>query len=239
MINKIGIIETAMASLDSIKFDLTNCELAARQPGKKLWLNPASVATLLAFSKGPPDWPFDLTDVDGARKFYGAQCASAKGAMLSLDVTTLDNFEALRGVFKYRSPVPESLAMMSVGIFWIPFDSCTFQINIEAVEQGTTGIREAAVNVMEPEKYPDPSVLDRCPWPQADPDAEPVVVTDVEDMFARMRQAPLRPLPSDDVSFDPMFPEHPLSKVRGRMKVVADTLKIDKGWFQSLKPFRR
>lgn len=227
-----------MHNVDSIKFDVIDCELVVRESEKRLWMNAESVATLLAFQKTPPDWPFDLTDVDGARKFYGAQCASAKGAMLSMDVISIDKFEVLRGLFKYRSPVPKSLAMMSVGIFWIPFSNFTYQINIEALEQGTTGIREAAVYAADVSEYPDPTVLERCPWPQADEDAEPVQVVDAEDMFDRMRQATLRPLPSDDESFDEMFPQHPLSQVRGRMKVVADTLKIDKTWWQSLKPYR-
>lgn len=228
-----------MPNIDSLKFDLTKCEQVDRSAEQKVWINHEDgVAHLLKFYSEPVEWQFDLTNIEGPRKFYGEQCASVGGAMLSMDILNVNNMEVLRGVFKYRSPVPQSLAMMTVGILWIPFSNITYQLNVESLERGTTGMREAAVQMLDPSEYPDPTVLERCPWPQMDPEAEPIVVNSAEEMFERMRQTKLRALPSDDQQFDEMFPHHPLSLVRSRLNVIIDTLKIDKMMWESLKPFR-
>jgi hypothetical protein len=226
-----------MVGIDSIKFDLTNCESVERNAERKGWMNSDGVAHLLTFRQGPIDWPFDLTDLEGARQFYGDQCASVGGVMLSMDVLDIDKVEVLQGLFKYRAPIPKSLAMMSVGILWIPFSNFRYQLNIEAMERGTTGMREAMVYAMGESRYPDPTLLQRCPWPEMK-EAEPVPADSAEDMFDRMRASPLHKLPADDAQFDDMFPAHPLSLVRRRMKAVADTLQVDKMFWQSFKPYR-
>lgn len=228
-----------MPNINAFKFDLTNCELVDSAPDKKAWMNRQDgVAHLLRFKKEPVSWSFDLTDLAAARNFYGAQCADARGAMLSMDVLKRDEIEILRGIFKYRAPAPNELAMLTVGILWIPFKDFDYQLNVESMERGTTGMREAAVYSMDPEDYPDPSVLQRCPWPEEEADAEPIVVTSAEEMFEHMKKSRVKELPSDDAQFDDMFPHHPLSLVRKRLDAIVNSLKIDKGLFGSLKPFR-
>lgn len=46
-----------------------------------------------------PDWPFDLTSIEGAKAFYGQRCAEAKGAVLFLDIATAGGAQVLRGIF--------------------------------------------------------------------------------------------------------------------------------------------
>lgn len=226
-----------MVNKDSISFDLTDCEIHSEDEQRTLWFDSKGVANLLRFQSGPVDWPFDLTDLQAARRFYGEQCAEAKGAMLSMDVLNAGGIEVLRGLFKYRSPKPQSLAMMFVGILWLPFSNFRFQINIEALEAGTTGFREALVSAMDPKDYPNPKILDETPWPVSQ-DKEPVLVKSADEMFARMSQATLKKLPSDDEQFDSKFPMHPLSLVRSRMSRVVETLKLDNMQWQQFKPFR-
>ncbi len=226
-----------MVDKNSISFDLTDCEIHSEDRERTLWFDSKGVAHLLRFNQGPMDWPFDLTDLQAARGFYGNQCAEAKGVMLSMDGLSVDGIEVLQGLFKYRSPQPQSLAMMFVGILWLPFSNFRYQINIEALEGGTTGIREATVSVMDPKDYPNPKILEETPWPRPE-DKEPVMVKSAEEMFTRMSQTTLKKLPSDDVQFDSKFPMHPLSLVRARMSKVAETLKMNKMWWQQLKPYR-
>lgn len=131
-----------------------------------------------------------------------------------MDIVTVGGHRALRGLFKYRSPIPDIMGMMFVNILWIRLGDATAQINVESVEQGTTGMREATVCAM----------TGKSPA-SASPD-EPVLMESVEDMFAHMRAQPLRVLPSDDRQYDQMFPDHPLSKVRQRMAQLEATLSI-------------
>jgi hypothetical protein len=100
--------------------------------------------------------------------------------------------------------------MMFVGIIWIPFSNYMYQLNLEALEQGTTGFREAAIALLHPESRP-----------KHEERQEPIAVASAEEMFARMRSSPVRALLSDEEQFDEKFPNHPLSLVRKRMKVVS------------------
>ncbi|MFO0757459.1 MAG: hypothetical protein U0359_13260 [Byssovorax sp.] len=207
-------------------FDLTDCTLQNDEENRRGWLSSAGVGHMLRFDPEPPEWPFDLTSPEVAADFYRRQCAENGGVMLSMSVTTVGGCEALHGLFKYRAPVPQSLAMYYVGILWIPFQDATFQLNVEAMEKGRTGAREAAVMLIEGDA-----------WPKPPADAQPIRVKSVEEMFGHMRSAPVRQLPSDDEKYDRSFPEHPLSKVRARISQVMATLSLDES-ARTMRPFR-
>lgn len=200
-----------MASIDSLTFDLSDCLLREQSESRRLWLNSSGVAHLLRFESCSPDWSFDLTDPAAAKEFCRRQSVSLGGVMLSAEVTTPAGIEALRGLFKYRDPIhPGSPAMYYVGILWLPFQECCFQINVEAMETGITGTRDVLAVLTEQDARTKPP-LDR-------------------------PEAALRS-PSDDERYDELLPDHPLSKVRKRMTEVIGTLEFDAS-MQSLKLFR-
>ncbi len=123
-------------------------------------------------------------------------------------------------LFKYRSPVPGGLGMAYIGILWIPFRDCRFRVNVEAVEVGTTGMREAAVMVIEGDKWP------------MDPQAEIPIITSREELdtlYAKARVRPPRKLPSDDLKHDASSPQHPLSLVRAGLARVIATAQLGPG----------
>lgn len=143
-----------MVSIDSLTFDLAECSLQEQSGDHKLWVSSTGVGHRLQFDLGPIDWPFDLTDSTAGAEYYRRQCEELGGAMLSLEVTLIAGVEALRGLFKYRAP--NCIAMYYVGILWLPFQECRFQINVEAIETGLTGAREVFVYITEPELRPTP-----------------------------------------------------------------------------------
>jgi hypothetical protein len=214
-----------MASIDSLTFDLTDCSLRQQSESHRGWMNSAGVAHMLRFHPGPPDRPFDLSDRDAAAEFYRRQCADNGGVMLAMELTTAAGAEALRGLFKYRAPVPGSPAMYYVGILWLPFQECNFQINFEAMEAGTTGVREAAVMLIAGDS-----------WPMPQQEEIPVIDSE-EELQALYRAARVRQLPSDDERYDDGFPHHPLSLVRARLAEVIATVTLDAST-RGLKPFR-
>lgn len=115
-------------------------------------------------------WPFDLTDFTAAKKFYENQCHELGGALVEINKETIQGLEALVGVFKYKSPEQNSLAMYYVGIIWIPFEKCTYQVNFESLERGATGSREAAVSLMQ----------NQAPVESED---EPILLESADDLF--------------------------------------------------------
>ncbi|MFN8553072.1 MAG: hypothetical protein U0103_16490 [Candidatus Obscuribacterales bacterium] len=217
---------SANSVLKAITFDRPASRIALDEPYELCYLSTENVAYLLRLNSAP-DWNFDLRTLDGAKDFYGNQCAEAKGAMILLELGKADGAEMLRGIFKYRSP-KNPLAIMYVGIIWIPFMECCLQINIEAAEQGTTGVREAIVCA---------TMMADGTLQQEESFAPPVQVNSAEDMFKHMGAQPLRVISSDEEKWDEKFPEHPLSLVRKHLKTVTETIKLEKSMHE-LTPFR-
>jgi hypothetical protein len=203
-----------MASVDSLTFDLTDCELVQQGDSERIWVSSDQVAHRLTFGRGAIYWPFDLTDPEAAREFYKRECEQNAGVMLEMEVVTAAGAEGLSGVFKYRSPIPDSLGMCYVGILWLAFRDCRFQVNVEALETGTTGLRECAVVVIE-----------RDDWPM-EPQGSIPIVNSQADLDALYRKARVRRLPSDDAKYDASFPQHPLSLVRARLARVIATARF-------------
>lgn len=203
-----------MLNNSPVKFDVSDCTLREQSEEHFGWSNANGVYIVLRVPKNTTNWCFDLHDMDASTRYFSQQSASNGGVLLEMDVVTVGGQAALRGLFKYRSPLPESMGMMFVNILWIRLGDEAAQINVESIEQGTTGLREATVCAMTGERPAS-----------ASPD-EPVLMDSVDDMFAHMRAQPLRVLPSDNSQYDQMFPDHPLSKVRHRMAQLEATLSI-------------
>jgi hypothetical protein len=214
-----------MRGIHSLTFDLTDCTMHEQSDRRRGWVNSEGVAHLLRYNPGPPDWPFDLRDPAAAQFFYHRQCEENRGVMLGCEVVRAAGAEALWGLFKYRSPQTDSLAMYFVGILWMPFQECTFQLNVEAIESGTTGLREATVMALTGFQFPQ------------DEQKEIPTINSEEELQELYRKALPRHLPSDDPKYDDMFPQHPLSLVRARLAKVIETARFaqDAG---RLRPYR-
>lgn len=150
----------------------------------------------------PCQWSFEPRDTQTAYAYWKHQSELMDGALIEMESLEIQGIPALRGLFKYRAPIPNSLAMYYVGIIWIPFEKCTYQINYEAIETGATGIREATVVAI----LPDNQLPDTQP--------EPEMLDSIEALFDKLRRSNIVRLPSDEQQYDEMFPEHPLSRVR-------------------------
>jgi hypothetical protein len=216
-----------VVNINSLTFDVGDSVLQQETESYRLWSDSSSMAHRLEFNSTPPSWPFDLRNKPAAEDFYGHECTSLDGAMLEMDVVTVGGLELLRGLFKYRAPIPGSLAMYYVGILWLPFMDCCFQINIEAMEHGATGAREAAVAMIELN-------MGMMPPRQAD---RTVALGSVGELFDHLRSNPVQQLSSDQANYDHLLPNHPLSRVRSRLVEVTNSINLNMGG-KKLKPFR-
>jgi hypothetical protein len=201
--------------VDVLSFDVGDGELRKQGPGERIWVASGPLAYRATFHEGVIYWPFDLTMDEAARAFYRDECERNGGVMLELEVVRAAGAEGLAGVFKYKSPQAGSPGMAYVGILWLPFSDCRFQVNVEGVEMGTTGMREAVVMSMDMENWPRPGADEPIPHIEND-----------EQLEELRRKAQVRRLPSDDVKYDGMFKEHPLSLVRAGLKRVIESAKL-------------
>ena len=186
------------------------------------WFTDKHDACRLQFT-GRCSWPFDLSNAEAAKKFYQNQCSELGGALIEIGVENIQGLESLVGVFKYHSPEPGSPAMYYVGIIWIPFEKCTYQINFESLERGTTGAREAAVYLLQDQEPAN--------------DTEPVLIESPEELISLISKKKIEVLPSDSVEYDETFPNHPLSKVRFLLNQFKKEASINSK-LSSLKPYR-
>lgn len=204
-------------TLDAIHFEQRGWSLEEDTLHNRAWLTQSGDAVRLQLFPHPPPWPFDVNDLSGACAYYERAAAEMGGAMLSVEAAQAAGLEALRGVFKYRSPVPGSLGMYYVGILVLPFCDFYIQFNAESLETGTTGMREAAVYALSRTDDPTGPHLKEVPRR----------VGSIDEMFDQMRAAPVRALPSDDERYDAGFPGHPLTNVRALLNHLATTLQVD------------
>ena len=197
-----------MSNIDSLTFDLTDCQVMEQSESQRAWLSSSGVAHLLRLTPGPPWRSFDLTNLAAATEFCTQDSAKLGGVVLSTEVASAAGVELLQGLFKYRDPVrPGSPGMYFVGILWIPFRDCCYQLNIEARETGITGARDVVA----------------------------LLSLGVENPQWELVKGSLHS-PSDDEQYDTLF-DHPLSKVRKRVREVRATLQFNSN-IQSLTPFR-
>lgn len=209
--------------LDSLDCDTTGWNVAQESPVQRMWATPDGSYANFQFNNVAPTFPFDLTDLSAAEAFYDNQSKELGGAMISVEIDRIRDLQYLRGVFKYRSPEPGSLALYFVGILVFPFQRFSYQINTEALEVGTTGAREAAV--MASGDGP----------PQSD--EPPQVVESMDEFFDQVRQADLKRIPADDPKYDELIPTHPLSLVRRLQEHVISTLTYP-DWLPKLPSYR-
>jgi hypothetical protein len=200
-------------TINSISCDTTEWLMHEESEERRLWLSNRHDAVLFRLFNTPPTFPYDFSDIEAARKFYSSQSIDNGGVMLSVDFQRAGGIDVMKGVFKYRSPQPDSMAMYFVGILAFLFRDFAFQINTESLEIGTTGTREAAVSLILNEKLSE--------------DREPILVNTMEEMFENMRSRPLCKTPSDREEYDASFPNHPLSKVRILQQRIIDTITVD------------
>jgi len=214
-------------NLDSIGFDRDGWKILEESNAHRMYDTGAGDVVRLAFNGTRPSWTFDLTDLSAATSFYEKQSSDLGGALISLGIENQSNVEILSGVFKYRSPEANSLAAYIVGMIIIPFRKFNYQINVECVERGTTGSREAAVSVI---------LRQKGEWPEPQ-EEQPVRVESMDDFFDKIRESKVRVVPSDDEKYDNDFPNHPLTIVRDTQFHILDTLEIPE-WIAS-KPKHR
>ncbi len=181
-----------------------------------MWLTDLQCPCLLRMY-APGGWNFDLSSPEKARDFYEKQCTENKGAIVEFGVENIKGVETLSGIFKYHSPEEGSMGKMYIGIFFFAFESVFYQVNFEALEVGTTGIRENIVSITT-EKMDEQKLKELA--------ENAIPFTSFEDMRKRAKAAKIVRTKSDDREYDEISPDHPLTKVRALMDRFRETAHV-------------
>ncbi|MFH8376814.1 hypothetical protein [Streptomyces cyaneofuscatus] len=176
------------------------------------WLNDHGDVLSLHFFDLPPDLPAALDDGPALRHGLTYFTARAGGGLIEASVKRLGELPALRQILKLPLPGQPS-GQAFIGSFTVPRATCSTVVKIQAAERGMTGMREAVVLAkLGPESYfrphpYNPEVQGGLPFHAA-----------------------------DHAQWDAEFPDHPLTRVRRTLDVLAEAVTVDPA-FTALPPF--
>ncbi|WP_406448015.1 hypothetical protein OG782_04090 [Streptomyces sp. NBC_00876] len=192
---------------------LLGVELPGYRPvADDAWANEHDDLLSLHFFALPPDLPAGLDDGPTLRNALTHHTARAGGGLIEASVKKVGELPALRQILKL--PLPDQPSGQAfIGSFTVPRAGCSTVVKIQTVERGMTGMREAVVLAkVGPQEY-------FRPHPYA-PDVQGGLPFHV----------------ADHARWDAEFPDHPLTRVRNTLDVLAQAVSVDPG-FAALPPF--
>jgi hypothetical protein len=179
-----------------------------RSEHRVLWLDDAGVPLSVDLVNGSLGLPVP-TDEYAVRECCREIAEGNEGAIVSVDAVTVAQRPATQLIYK-RENRP---AYAYTGMLFLQLDGFGFVIVIAAEEQGTSGVREAAVTARLLEEGKLTLETYEYGW-----------FRDPYDPGYRGRI--LRSL-SDDEAYDSSFPDHPLSKVRRTLVHLQSSIRLD------------
>jgi hypothetical protein len=202
-----------MIGFDSIRFDTHDYKfLSSAQI--RLWETPDRDRLELHYFPLKPDILAPLDDLNALRKFYRDTVSEHGRAVIEVDVVNIDdNFKGVKTLFK----VPQHpTGMTYLASLTIPFRDFSFVLKVQCRETGITGMRDSAVfKQMMTDGTLSDSPLDMMSSGWFRDPYDPEITT------------PLMMNRSEEEAFDPMFPDHPLSRARRTQAHLIRTLKLD------------
>jgi hypothetical protein len=174
------------------------------------YVNDAGDTLSLNYFAKEPDIAADISDTEALRAFYRSAAEFNQVAMVEVDTAQLASLPAVRTVLKARLQ-PRGFAF--IGSYTLPFSDRSYVIKVQSLEQGITGVREAAVMAMQPAPIEIDELTGKLVGWEQDP-YDP----SYRGSFMRNR--------ADDPEFDPSFPDHPLSKVRAYLRELSIELGV-------------
>jgi hypothetical protein len=197
-------------TLDSFKWASDNWKMVRASTGSRTWEDSTGDLAMQQFQRAAPTGlPTDWRNVEALRAYLLPR-QPAIVSTLSID---LINFPCgvTGGLYitKEWSAAP-SPGVTFMGTVVLPFKQCYCNFYFSAKELGTPGAREAALISSKRVQLTKPLDNSR---------AKPPAVT-----------------ACDAEKFDGLFPEHPLSRVRGYLRFFRETLTVDAA-VKSQEPF--
>lgn len=185
------------------------------------YVNAAGDTLSLNYFASEPDIAADISDTEALRAFYRSAAESNHVAMVEVDPVQLAGLPAVRAILKTHLQLR---GFAFIGSYSLPFSDCSYVIKVQSLEQGVTGMREAAVMAMQ---------------------TEPLEVDELTGTLVGWEQDPYDPSyrgnfmrnRADDSQFDSSFPAHPLSKVRAYLREISDELEMSQS-IRAGRPFR-
>ena len=187
----------------SIRFDTTGWKEKQASNDAVQWRNADGDVLRAQLAAHPAPFLYDSSDLGSLREHYRREAAASQGAIVSVETVSVQGVPCVEVIKKFeRLP-----AYAYEGVLAIGFEAARCSLTIESINQGTTGVREATVTAhlwergeLEIGEETGPEQAKVKGW--------------FVDPYLEDYQGPVLCSLSDDERLDPLFPQHPLSKVR-------------------------
>src|SRR5436190_489248 len=189
-----------MPDLQSVSFSTAGWRLAQDDGTMRAWENAVGDTLSLHVFLKVPDLAGPLSGIDRIRDGYRTAVVQVGGGLVEVEADELGGLPALRTIFRFPQD-PHGVSY--IGAWTIPRRSFSFVIKVCCAEHGTTGIREAAFGVRQLQ------------FAQNEDGPSEGWFRDPHDPGFR---APVLRNSSDDMEWDEVFPQHPLSRARACLR---------------------
>ena len=215
-----GFFKKNKPHIDSISFPTFGWELVKDTKELKQWLNPEQSQSLTVnFFDKKPDLP-TIKQEETLRQFFRQQLIAANGGIVEVNIKQWANCSYVKNVFKIPQ---EPSGMTYLGSLIFPFKQYSYVVKIQAIEVGTTGMRESVImNNLLAAGAIDVGENGLAGWSQ-DPyqpdfkEGTPMNLAEVE-------------------AYDVQFTTHPLSQIRQGLRLIEEELELGES-LQKLAPF--
>jgi hypothetical protein len=206
-----------MIGVDAIVLDIPGAKHESNSDGIRTWRMPDDDGIALYCFHKLSCLPGAPNQVGLWRNYYRSR-SERFGGLVSVDAVRIDSCPAVKAILRR----PQHLhGKTYIGLITIPFRDFSFMLKVECQEAAPTGFREAMVCILlgiEQSNVP----LDRAE------NAQPT-----SDLHDPKRLKSL----SEDVQYDSMFPDHPLSRAR-RLLIQIETVSRRTAEVKTACPYR-
>ncbi|HNH82838.1 MAG TPA: hypothetical protein PL157_10740 [Acidobacteriota bacterium] len=202
------------ATIDMVKINTNSWNFYSVNSHQQIWTNDAGEALSLSFFEEKPDIPVAIKPekINELRKAYRGFAKQSGAAIISVEIVSICGIPSLEVILK--KPFQGRPGFAFLGSVTIPLRDFSYVIRFESLEQGTTGIREATVMMLEQ------------PIPQIDKQTSKILGWVKDPYDAKFDKGALYNL-ADQEKYDQMFEFHPLTRVRGHLHRLKQTIQID------------
>ena len=206
-----------MATINSIRFNLSDWSPSNLACNNREWVNRNGDVRILNFFPAPDPPPCDLNDLGAVRSLFRNLAAEGGGALVEADFLKHGLSRLTQVIFKYPQ---EPTGMTYLGSLMFELSGSSYCIKTQCTETGMTGLREAVVSQS---------------LGVASPGIGTARVLKTTGNGEGWFQDPYDPTyrnrvlrcKSDDAQWDGKFPAHPLSRLRGHMAEIIESLSLE------------
>lgn len=215
-------------SPDGITFDTSGLnEKPQSQAWEKEWnTNDGLLVTKSLYSR--VEFPYDFTTPDLMKEYFVSGIQKVGACVIEFEFIEVAGVQGIWLLEKaWLNSDSNDLHMIFQGRMIFPLDEGCYILLVAAAESGMTGVRESTVTMMQ-------IAQGKVVLPKNKP---PIEVKSGGSLAETLKKHPLVVAPSDAREYDDTFPDHPLTRVRAKLRDIRGSLTID-AEVQAASPYR-